>query len=366
MELGIIGLPQSGKTTVFNAVARLPGQTVSPGGQRREPSIGVAKVPDPRLETLSAIFQPTRTVQAEVRYVDFPGAPGGLGRNEGIGGEYLNAVQRADALLHVVRAFQDPSVPHTEGSVEPYRDIVTMNLELAFSDLAILERRMHRLETDLKGARAQERERLLQEASLLERLKEGVEKEVPVREQGLSPPEQRLLSGYQFLTAKPMLLLFNVGEEQLAQASAIEKEMAERLNQPGMRTVAMCAKLEAELIQMQKEEEEEFRRSLGAAEPGSARMIRLSYQLMGSISYFTAGPKEVKAWTVPTNTPAVKAAGVIHSDIERGFIRAEVVSYEDLARLGSIAEARRRGLLRLEGRTYPVQDGDVITFLFNV
>ncbi|MEE8443404.1 MAG: redox-regulated ATPase YchF, partial [Dehalococcoidia bacterium] len=363
MELGIIGLPKSGKTTVLNALTRGRAETSPSSPASGRPNLGVAKVRDPRLDALAAMFQPERVIQAEVRYTDIPGAPEGLGKDQGIGGEYLNILQRADAIFHVVRAFDDPSVPHVAGSVAPYQDTVTMNLELAFSDLAILERRVQRLDAEFKGARGQDRERMHREAALLERLKEGLAQDIPVREQDLSVEDRRLISAYQFLTAKPLLILFNIGEDQLPQAPTLEEEMSQRLNRSGVLSATMCATLEAELAQMEPEEEEEFRQSLGGGEPGATRMIRLSYELLGLISFFTTASREVKAWSVPRDAPASRAAGHIHSDMERGFIRAEVIGHDDLARCGSIAEARRQGLLRLEGRTYPVKDGDVITFL---
>ena len=366
MELGIIGLPQSGKTTVFNALTRGRAET-SPSGQASgRPNLDVAKVPDPRLDALADMLQPERVVQAEVHYVDVPGPPEGPGRSRGIGGEHLNTLQRADALLDVVRAFEDPSVPHVEETIDPFRDATTIGLELAFSDMAILERRSQRLEAELKGAKAQERERIHRESTLLARLEQGLAQDTPIRVQDLNAEERRLTSGYQFLSAKPLLILFNIGEEQLARLSTIEEELSRRLDSAGVRSTAICARLEAELGQMDSDEQEEFRISLGAGEPGASRITRRSHQLMDLISFFTTESREVKAWTIPGDTPAAQAAGHIHSDMERGFIRAEVVSYEDLVRCGSIAEARRQGLLRSEGRNYPVQDGDVITFLFNV
>jgi len=241
-----------------------------------------------------------------------------------------------------------------------------MDLELAFSDLGIIERRFLRLEAELKSAKAQERERNTVETALLTRLKDGIEHDIAIREEELTNEEEKLISAYQFLTAKPMLVLFNIGEAQLLQASVIEKEESERLGKSSVQVATICAKLEADLAQLASAEEEEFRLSLEAGEPGAAKVTRLSYQLLGLISFFTTGPDEVKAWTVRQGTPAVKAAGQIHSDIERGFIRAEVVSFDDLARCGSFAEVRRQGKLRLEGKTYIVKDGDVIEFLFNV
>ncbi|MBI4339411.1 MAG: redox-regulated ATPase YchF [Chloroflexi bacterium] len=361
MQIGIIGITKSGKTTVFNALIR--STSAQGAGQV---NLGVAKVRDPRLDKLTAMFNPRREVFAEVRYVDIPGAPEGLGKSQGIGGEYLNALQRADALLHVVRAFGDPAIPHINGSVDPYRDVAAMSMELAFSDLAIIERRFTRLEADLKGSKAQERERARREGALLERLRDGLAQDVPLRQQELSTEEQKSLSNYQFLTAKPLFIIFNLGEEQLAESARIEAEMRQRLFKPGIQVAALCGKLEEDLAQMKPEEEEEFRRSLEAGEPAANRVIRLSYELVGLVSFFTVGPDECRAWTIPVGTPAVKAAGQVHSDIERGFIRAEVVAYDDLLRCGSLPDARRQGLLRLEGKTYTVKDGDIINFLFNV
>ena len=264
MELGIIGLPKSGKTTVFNALTRGRAETSPYSQTPGKPNLGVAKVPDPRLDTLAAMFHPERVVHAEVRYVDVRGAPEGLGEHQGIGDEYLNILQRTDALLHVVRTFDDPSVPHGEGGVDPYRDTATMNLELAFSDLAILERRSQRLEAELKGAKTQERERIRREATLLERLKEGLAQEIPVRVQELTAEEQRLISAYQFLTAKPLLILINIGEGQLAQTRTLEEAMGQRLDGPGVKSAAMCAGLEAELSQMEGQDDPPLIRTAGA------------------------------------------------------------------------------------------------------
>lgn len=361
MHIGIIGITKSGKTTVYSALIRSAATQAT--GQM---NLGVAKVVDPRLERLTAIFKPKRQVYAEVRYVDIPGAPEGLGKSQGIGGEYLNALQRTDALLHVVRAFTDPTVPHINGSVDPYRDVAAMDMELAFSDLAIIERRFKRLEAELKGAKPQERERAKRETALLERLRDGLAADLPIRQQEVSAEEQKSISNYQFLTAKPLFIIFNLGEEQLPQASRLEEEMRKRLGKPKVQVVALCGKLETELGQMAPEEEGEFRAGLGAGEPAAARVIRLSYELVGLASFFTVGEDECRAWTIPIGTPAVKAAGQVHSDIERGFIRAEVVAYDDFLRSGSLPEARKQGRLRLEGKTYPVKDGDIINFLFNV
>ena len=364
--LGIIGLPQSGKTTLFNALTR--GQAATAATQSAgKPNIGIAKVPDSRLDTLVKMFEPQRVTPAEVQYFEIPTYPeGGKSKTRGISGQMLNTLQQSDALLLVVRAFRSPSVAHPEGTVDPYRDLASMQLELAFSDLVILERREQRLEKELKTAKPGDRDRVRRDHLLIGQLKEGLEADIPIREQSLSSDERRSIADYQFLTDKPLLILFNIDEGQLATIDTLEAEVGTRLGRSGVGTTAMCGKLEMELAQMAPEEERQFRESMEAGESGAGRMIRLSYHLLGLDSFFTVGPDEVKAWTVTKSEPASLAAKRIHSDIERGFIRAEVVAYDDLARCGGIAESRRQGLFRSEGRTYPVQDGDVINFLFNV
>lgn len=365
IEIGIIGLGQSGKTTVFNALTRGHSPLASsPAGGK--PNIGVAKVPDERLEWLAGIYAPERTVPADITYVDVPAATEGRGKREGIGGAVLNSLQRADALLHVVRAFADPSVPHVNGSVDPYRDIASMDLELTFSDLAIIERRLERLEAEMKGAKPAHRDLAHREQTLLDRLRSRLEEGTPVRAHGLQPEELGSLSGYQFLTAKPLVVALNIDEEQLPQASALERDLAARLDGPGLLGAVLCGKLEAELGRMDHQDEREFRESMGAGEAGSARIARASFRVLDIVPFFTVGADEVRAWTVPLHTPALKAAGKIHTDIERGFVRAEVVGFDNLSTSGSMAEAKKRGLLRVEGKTYPVQDGDVINFLFSI
>jgi GTP-binding protein YchF len=302
-----------------------------------------------------------------VTYIDVAASPsGGFGKGQGIAGPFLNALARTDALIHVVRLFENPAVPHVEGSVDAARDIASMNLELAFSDLAILERRVDRITAGLKAAKAQEREAAQLELDLLARIKADLEREIPLREQSLSDEERRSLEGYQFLTAKPLLLLLNLDEAQLADQQAIETRYREQFGRPGTDVAAICGTLEAELAQMTPEEAAEFRAEMGLPESSLDRAIRISYGLLGLVSFLTAGPDEVRAWTIQRGTLAPRAAGRIHTDIERGFIRAEVVRFDDLAGAGSMAEARKRGALRSEGRTYVMQDGDVVEFLFNV
>ncbi len=290
----------------------------------------------------------------------------GLAKDKGIGGELLNQLSKVDALINVVRAFNDESIPHPEGSLDIERDIANMNLELIFSDLALLERRLERIEVSLKGAKPPERLGLLREQELLMKAKPDLEKDVPIREVTLTADEARTMANYQFLTAKPLLVVVNIGEDQLPQAASLATELNLRYSRPKCRLITVCGKLEMELAQLDDSAAEALRAEFGISEPGVERVIKLSYELLGLISFFTIASGEVKAWSIPSGTNAVKAAGKIHSDMERGFIRAEVISYEDLVKCGSLPEARKKGLLRLEGKSYIVQDGDVITFLFNV
>jgi GTP-binding protein YchF len=362
MKVAIIGIPESGKTTVFNA---LTGGRAEVAGYSPTlaPNTGVAKVPDPRLPVLESIFQPKKTIPAEVSYTDVAGSLKSFGK-EGVGGEFLSYLTTADALLQVVRAFEDERVPHPEGSIDPERDIASLDLELALSDLAIIERRLDRLGSSLKGAKAVERESYLKERLLLRKVKEELERDIPIRRQDLAKEELKMLANYQFLTAKPMLLVLNIGEQQISQSSRLEDEISSLC--PQFAVVALCGKLEMELAQLSDAEAREFRESLGLGQPALDRVIDLSYRLLGLISFFTTVSSELKAWTIPAGTAAPKAAGKIHSDMERGFIRAEVISFSDLESCGNLAEARKKGLLRTEGKNYIIQDGDVVTFLFNI
>jgi GTP-binding protein YchF len=362
VKVAIIGIPKSGKTTIFNALTGGKAE-VAAYSPTLAPNIGVAKVPDPRLSVLEGIFQPKKAVPAEVSYTDIAGSIKGFGK-EGAGGEFLNYLTTADALLQVVRAFQDEKVPHPEGSIDPKRDMASLDLELAVSDLGIMERRLEKLETSLKAAKAGERESYLKEQLLLQKIKTELEKDIPIRLQGLTKEELKVLANYQFLTAKPMVAVLNIGEEQIPQAPQLEAKISALYTQ--FAVVALCGKLEMELAQLSDAEAREFRGSMGLGKPALDRVIDLSYGHLGLISFFTTVSSELKAWTIPGGTPAPKAAGKIHSDMERGFIRAEVISYTDLENCGNLAEARKRGLLRTEGKSYTIQDGDVVTFLFNV
>jgi len=361
IDIGIIGLTKSGRTTIFNALTKGKAETVS-----STPHIGIAKVPEPRLSTLADMLHPKRVVPAEVRYIDVSSSIKSLAEEKAPSEQFLSQLGNVDALINVVRAFTNESIPHPEGSLDVNRDIAAMNLELTFYDLAIIERRLKRIEDSLKGAKPPERQTLLREQGLLTKIKDNLEKDIPIREVNLTTEEMRAISGFQFLTAKPLLIAVNIDEGQLPQASPLEEELNSHYSRPSCRLVTICGELEMELGQLDNDAADELRADFGVKESGLERIIKLSYELLGLISFFTTVSGEVKAWSIKNGTEAVKAAGKIHSDMERGFIRAEVISYNDFMKCGSLSEARKKGLLRLEGKKYIVQDGDVITFLFNV
>jgi GTP-binding protein YchF len=363
MEIAVIGLPNSGKTTVFNALTRGSAQVAAFASGHGGPNVGVAKVHDRRLDVLTDLFHPRRTVLSEVTYHDIPAAPEGLGKTQSISGLYLNLLQRADALLVVVRAFEDDSVPSAGNGVDPMRDAEAMLYELAFADLEILERRLSRLDDGFKSAKTTEREAITREKAFVERLKDGLESGTHLRDQSLAAEEARLLDGFQLLTAKPLIVMLNLGEDQSGDGAA---DLADLVNGERSRRAAFCGKLEMELAQMDPADELEFRESLGLPESGLEMMLRTTQDVTDVVNFFTVGEDEVRAWPIGRGTPAVRAAGKIHTDLERGFIRAEVVSYDDMERCATLAEARKQGVLRQEGKTYVVQDGDIMNILFNL
>ncbi|MCC7365762.1 MAG: redox-regulated ATPase YchF [Dehalococcoidia bacterium] len=365
MQLGIIGLARSGKTTVFNAVTRGSAQ-VGAYSASSQPNVGVVNVPDARVDRLAELYKPKKVTYATIQYVDFPAAGESFGKGEGPAGKFINDLARTDALIHVIRAFEDETVPHPEVIIDPHRDVVTMDLELAFADLAIIERRLGRLETEIRSMKAGEREPSQRLKDLLTRMKGELENETPIRAQGLTAEDWKLLEGSQFLTAKPMLLVINIGEDDLARRAELEAEYRGRYGATGRDVAVFCGKFEMELNDLDEEAAAEFRASVGVTESGMAEAIRASYALLGLISFLTAGPDECRAWTVEAGSPAPVAAGKIHSDLQRGFIRAEVIRFEDLVAAGSEAEAKKRGVLRTEGKQYIVHDGDVLNILFNV
>jgi len=365
MQVGIIGLPRSGKTTVFNAVSRGLAPVGGFGGASK-PNIRSVAVPDPRVDRLSEIYQPKKSTYATVEYVDFPAAGEHFGGGQGLGGRFLNELAAVDALIHVVRAFEDDAVPHPEGSIDPGRDIGIMDLELAFADLALIERRIERIDPELRTLKAGERGPLQALRDLLERLKGELEGETPIRAVALSDDERRLLAGSQFLTDKPLLDLVNVGEDDLPRRLELEEELRTAHGAPGRDLAVMGGRFEMELNELSEEEAAEFREAAGVEHSGMDEAVRRSYALLGLISFLTVGPDECRAWTVTEGATAPEAAGKIHTDLQRGFIRAEVIRYDDLVECGSEAEAKRRGQQRTEGKEYVVKDGDVLHVLFNV
>ncbi len=366
VNIAIVGLAESGRTTIFNALTKGKADTKSYTAEGLAPHIGIAKVPEPRLKTLADMLQPKRVVPAEVRYLDIGASVKSLVSDKGISGQFLNQLSTTDALINVVRAFTDESVPHPEGSVNVERDLATMELELTFSDLAIIERRLEKIEISLKGAKQPERQGLLREQEMLMKFKADLEKDVPIRELKLTTDETRAIANYQFLSAKPLLIVVNIGEDQLPQAAALEAELNSHYSRSKCCLITLCGELEMELAQLDDDAAEGFRAEFGISESGLDRTIKTSYELLGLISFFSIASGEIKAWSIQNGTDAHRAAGKIHSDMERGFIRAEVISYDDLLKCGNLSEGRKRGLLRLEGKNYIVQDGDVVTFLFNV
>jgi GTP-binding protein YchF len=366
LRLVIVGLPSSGKTTVFNALTRASAAVGTYTAAEDQPNLATVKVPDTRLDVLAGIFKPKKIVPADVQYVDVAGLAKGMGE-KGLSGQLLGHLAQAQALVHVVRAFEDPNVPHPEDSVDPLRDIETINLEFTFSDLGIIEKRLRRIKDTIGKTRGPEREANEREAAVLARLQEELEAGNPIRAVELSEDEQKILRGFGFLTGKPLLILLNLGEDQLGAAGdALVARAQEQFGGTQIEFAALAGKIEMELAQLDPDDAAVFMEDLGITESGLDRVIAVSYKLLGLISFLTAGPDECRAWTIPAGSSAVEAAGAIHSDLARGFIRAEAVAYDDMVSAGSMAEARKRGVLRSEGRTYIVKDGDVLEILFNV
>ncbi len=374
MQIAIVGLAGSGKTTVFNTLTRGHAQTGGYGGM--ELHVGTVKVPDERLDKLAEIFKPKKIVQADVTYFDLAAPPasteGRVGTEE-LPADQLARLREADALLHVVRAFEDPSFPHSEGSVDAWRDLERLDFEFLMSDLSLVEKRLERLKASGHHGTPAERESNDRELLILARLHAVLVDGRPLRGESIDPDEEKSIRGFRFLTQKPVLVLINVGEADLVRVgdadstreAEIVGDIASRYEHPKTLVDALSAKIEMELGELEPEEAAVFMDELGLKESSLDRVIRLSYRLLGLISFLTAGPDEVRAWPIPDGSSSVEAAGAIHTDLARGFIRAEVVQYEDLLTLRSMAEARKHGRLRSEGKTYTVKDGDVVEILFS-
>ena len=363
MDLGIVGLPAAGKTSLFNALTRGAAQ-VGAYSSRQEPNVGVVRVPDERLDRLAAQTGSKRVTHAEIRWVDFPLAAFDAA---GPDSRLLQELAQMDALVLVARAFEDPTVPEPAGGVDADREIEALQLELAYADLALIERRLERIEPELRSLPASERGQLEQDRGLLQRLEQALEAGGALRALELSEGDRRQLSRYQFATRQPLLIVVNAGEDDLPGVAELEAGFAERHGGAGIAVVALSAKLEAELAQMEPHEASEFRGELGLPEASPLdRLVQEAYALLGVHSFLTVGEQEARAWTLRDGGTALEAAARIHSDLERGFIRAEVSRWDELLEAGSEAALRKKGRLRTEGRDYVVQDGDVLHVLFNV
>jgi len=357
MEIGILGLTASGKSTLFKL---LTGQTGSEAGARRESAVGIAKVPDARLDHLSAMFSPRKTTAATIRYVDVPGIPE---EHHADASFNLPELRTMDVLMVVLRAFDSSAVAHPLGSVDPLRDLVRIEEEFLIQDQLVVEKRLERLAKDLAKRKDPE---LAAEQQLLTRCLSILEEERPLRTESFSADETKRLRGFTFFSLKPVLVVVNLDEKELASDPFIDAAWKPWLDRPRMAFTRVCATLEGEVAELDGDDARSFMEDLGLTDRALDRIIRESYRLLGLISFFTVGEDECRAWSIADGTPAVEAAGAIHSDIQRGFIRAEVVDYDELVDAGSLAVCRQRGTLRLEGKTYTVRDGEIMHFRFNV
>jgi hypothetical protein len=364
LSCGIVGLPNVGKSTLFNAITQAGAESANYPFCTIDPNVGVVEVPDERLQKLADIVQPNRIVPTAFEFVDIAGLVKGASKGEGLGNKFLAHIREVDAIAHVVRCFADENITHVAGSVDPLRDIETINLELILADIETVEKRLERSRKNMKSGD----KKYVREVEVFERILNALYADKPARSVELDDEERLIVRDLHLLTMKPVLYAANVSEQEAANADAnpYVQKVREYAAQEGAEVVTISAKVEAEIAELEGEDKEMFLAELGLKESGLNRLIRAAYRLLGLQTFFTAGVQEVRAWTIRRGTKAPQAAGVIHSDFERGFIRAEVVSYEDLVQSGSMAAAREKGLVRLEGKDYVMQDGDVVHFRFNV
>lgn len=364
MKLGIVGLPNVGKSTLFNAITNAGAQSANYAFCTIEPNVGVVAVPDKRLDKLAEMYHPQKLTPATIEFVDIAGLVKGASKGEGLGNKFLSHIREVDAIIHVVRCFDDDDIIHVEGSVDPQRDIETINLELILSDIEILDRRIDRSKKAMKGDKS-----LQAEVEFFERLRKELENGVNARAVEMTDEEKEMLSTVALLSSKPVIYACNMSENDFANSiaeNARYKVVCQIAAAEGAEVLPICAELEAQIASLSKEEKEMFLADLGIEQGGLDLLIQRSYHLLGLISYLTAGEPEVRAWTITKGTKAPQAAGKIHSDFERGFIRAEVISFDDLMACGTMQAAKEKGKIRSEGKDYVMQDGDIVLFRFNV
>ena len=364
MKLGIVGLPNVGKSTLFNAITNAGAESANYPFCTIEPNVGVVAVPDSRMDALAKMYTPEKFTPAVVEFVDIAGLVKGASNGEGLGNQFLSHIREANAIVHVVRCFENPDIIHVEGSIDPIRDVDIINMELIFSDIEIIERRLDRAKKLVKGDKSLETE-----IELLERIQNTLNNGQPARAIAFTDDEMALISDIPLLSLKPVIYAANVGEEDIGtdlSENAAYQALRARAESENAEIIPICAGIEAEIAELDDDEKAVFLEDIGLTESGLDRLIKSSYRLLGLISFLTAGPKEVRAWTIVKGTKAPQAAGKIHSDFERGFIRAEVVSYDDLMACGSMTAAKEKGLVRSEGKDYVMKDGDIVVFRFNV
>lgn len=363
MKLGIVGLPNVGKSTLFNSITKAGAECANYPFCTIEPNVGVVPVPDERLDKLTEMYHPAKTTHAVIEFVDIAGLVKGASKGEGLGNKFLSHIRETDAICEVVRCFEDSNIVHVDGSVDPIRDIETINLELIFADLETVNKRLEKAKKNLKGDKKYQ-----EEINVLEKIKTNLENGISARTISFNEDEQKLVKDMFLLTTKPILYIANISEEQLADSEnyPLVKKVKEYAAKENAEVIPLCVKIEEELSGLDDNDKKEMLQALGLDESGLDKVIKKSYDLLGLMSFLTAGEPEVRAWTIKKGTKAPEAAGKIHSDIQRGFIKAEVVSFNDLMKAGSMLEAREKGLVRSEGKDYVMQDGDIVLFKFNV